>query len=227
MINKKKALIILIIAEIIYVVISTFLSFSPDVLMGEVFRNIARVFSIIILSYFYFLYFKDSFKAKKENRSHLILYLLSLVALFLFPITIKTDGLEGNSTKILFALTSFIVGVREELFYRAIVQNSLSKKMKKFGSVILTSIFFTFYHLSYFINLDFIAIVEAFLVGIVIGVIYYNMRSLLMVIMIHSFYDVLWSFVPIIPFLPDYVAIVLLIISVSLIILWDFLENRK
>lgn len=81
----------------------------------------------------------------------------------------------------------FLVGLIEEIIFRSILQNRLEMFLGGMGGIIVTSILFGLMHSGYG---NIIEIFYSFLVGIIIGYIFYKTRSLPLVAMIHGFINV-------------------------------------
>ncbi|MEJ5284505.1 MAG: type II CAAX endopeptidase family protein [Brevinematales bacterium] len=224
---NKKIWIILILLEVFYIIISTYIALNiKDVLSGEIWRNIARIIFIPPYLYFYLKYFKKDKATEISGLKFYPLLIISIVFILLYPLTVKDEPFGDFLLKMVFAVTSIIVGIREELFYRGMLQNSLSEKMNRFYSVFITSIFFTIFHFIYIIRFNPIVLIEIFLVSVVIGFIYYHLRSLILVIAIHTIYDVVFSYVPIFGFLKQVYAINFVVAGVLTILIWSNLQTK-
>ena len=122
----------------------------------------------------------------------------AVAIMLLVPLLFGNDARPGFATHAVFALTSLVVGLREEMVYRAIVQNLLEERLGALGSILLASIAFAFYHYGYgdipFTRQRFF---ELFLFGCIYGLIYRTTGSLLLVVLLHSLMDAIWAFSPI------------------------------
>src|SRR5574344_1159194 len=116
--NNKKTLQVLVIFEIIYVLFSTAFSliYRNDLFNGEINRSIIRLISLLIYLYFFKTINKDNSKAH-ISIINVVFITLSLILLMLFPLLFQNSSFTGLLTFIWFA-SSFIVGFREEIFYR-------------------------------------------------------------------------------------------------------------
>ena len=124
------------------------------------------------------------------------LFALGLVLVALVPVLVGDWGLDGRATQVTFALTSVAVGLREEILYRGVLQNLLERRAGWFGAIVLSNIVFTLYHYGAWpFTPDYV--LEFFLVGGAMGLIYVGTGSLWLTIVAHSIYDALWSFTPI------------------------------
>ena len=129
--------------------------------------------------------------------------------MFLAPILIGDQSGLG-SARHLFAATSVLVAIREELAYRAILQRALTSKYRFFPSLALSNLAFVAYHLGvgpfhlhYF--------VQVFLCGCILGTVYHLSGSIVWVIILHTVYDALDAYSPFpVPRLPDFACTIIL-----------------
>lgn len=121
-----------------------------------------------------------------------------------------------------FMISGLTAGLREELFYRGIVQNVLQRKYDSKIALSIATIIFSLSHVQYLYEGQFIALIFITLAGIIIfGCIFIHSGSIIFTAIIHSLYDAVLS-INIVPFrLSNTVALtsLLLIMMVFLIIL--------
>lgn len=91
------------------------------------------------------------------------------------------------SLLILILIMVFLVGLIEEIVFRSILQNRLEMFLGSRGGVIVTSILFGLMHSGYG---NIVEIFYTFLIGFIIGYLFYKTRSLPLVVMIHGFMNV-------------------------------------
>ncbi|MPM56148.1 hypothetical protein SDC9_102949 [bioreactor metagenome] len=91
------------------------------------------------------------------------------------------------SLLILILIMVFLVGLIEEIVFRSILQNRLEMFLGSRGGVIVTSILFGLMHSGYG---NIVEIFYTFLIGFIIGYLFYKTRSLPLVVMIHGFINV-------------------------------------
>lgn len=101
----------------------------------------------------------------------------------------------GLGTAIVFALTSFVVGLREEILYRAVFLNLLQPRIGIVGALLFSTAVFIVYHYG---AQPFTALwlTECTSLSLLLGLIYIRSGSLLTVTVIHSLYDGIWFFGP-------------------------------
>lgn len=124
-----------------------------------------------------------------------LLPVLAFLCCVLVPLLSGDWQLNGTHTRIVFAITSLAVGLREELSYRAILQTVLEKKLGLSGAIAVTTIAFSVYHYgaqpwTAFTVSQYIAF------GVILGLLYARTRSLWLVVAIHAIYDALYCFTP-------------------------------
>lgn len=88
---------------------------------------------------------------------------------------------------ILILVMVFLVGLIEEIIFRSILQNRLEMFIGSRGGIIITSILFGLMHSGYGSTIE---IFYTFLMGFIIGYMFYKTRSLPLVTMIHGFTNI-------------------------------------
>lgn len=147
---------------------------------------------------------------------------LSLLAcgMFLAPVLAGNENL-GRPLSWIFAATSLVVGLREELAYRAILQTQLRGRFGILPALLISNVLFVLYHLGAqaFTPLN---IWQMFAAGMIIGLAYEASGSLLLAVALHAIYDAIYCFTPLLstPF-PEFagsivLALTLLALVVSL-----------
>jgi membrane protease YdiL (CAAX protease family) len=126
----------------------------------------------------------------------------------------------GMGTAVVFAATSVIVGVREELLYRAVLFNLLEPRVGAAGTLVLSTVLFVVYHYGA-LPVAPLVIAEVAIMSLVLGLIYARSGSLLAVIALHSVYDAAWFFGPYLdPPLADAWRIGFLLTALVCVFLW-------
>jgi membrane protease YdiL (CAAX protease family) len=98
---------------------------------------------------------------------------------------------QDLDTRLVFALTSPIVAMREELFYRLILQTALQRKLQPVAAILLASIAFVLFHIgAQPVNVYTIVSLMSF--GVLLGVVYERTRSLRLVVLVHLIVDLLF-----------------------------------
>ncbi len=139
----------------------------------------------------------------KERQNFLRVVAISICLIFfLLPIfrvlelinTLPTTGIEikkvhyHNIYYFIFQIISMVIltPIFEEIFVRGIILRKLLNRYTPFLSIIVSSVFFTLMHIPSFSSL-----LGYFLMGLILGAVYFQTRSLLYSIILHS----LWNFV--------------------------------
>jgi len=220
--------IILFLCEIAYILFSTVISikYKFDPMIGELLRTIVRIISLMLyVLLFYKKLVPKRIKHKSSNRERTRVFIATIM-IMLYPLLFEKAGFT-NFLQLLWILTSFIVGFREEIFYRGFIQNKLSSKYGIISTIIITSLIFTLYHVVYFIWGQWITLIQVFLWSVFIGILYYKTKSIFIVSIIHGIYDAIPFITPIqLNTVPYYYG--LFFIGLSVLILLPMIEeNRK
>ncbi|MDD2613667.1 MAG: type II CAAX endopeptidase family protein [Methanosarcina sp.] len=102
--------------------------------------------------------------------------------------------LSAKNLLILIIIMVFIVGLIEELIFRSVLQTSLEEFLGPAGGIFLSSLLFGMMHSAYGTAYE---IVYTFLVGGILGYLFYRTRSLPLVVMIHGSINVfLYGIIP-------------------------------
>jgi len=159
----------------------------------ELYKTAIRGFTAII----YWMLFHDLIRSQSPRfaTARRPLFGFAIVLIMLSPIITGDEGLPDAIAKTVFALTSIVVGLREEILYRGVLQNLLEKRMGWIPALIVSNVIFTLYHYGAqpFTPLG---LTMLFSMGSILGLIYYGTRSLALVVAFHSIYDALWALVP-------------------------------
>ena len=122
--------------------------------------------------------------------------------MFLAPALAGNENM-GRPLSYVFAATSLVVGLREELAYRAILQTQLRRRFGVLPALLISNVLFVLYHLGAqaFTPLN---IWQMFAAGAIIGLAYEASGSLLLAVALHAIYDAIYCFTPLVnPPLPE------------------------
>ncbi len=194
--NKRYIWILLTITECLYIIIATALSvlYFEEPFYSELFKTLFRLPTLIVYIFVYRKYFIQTDKINNDLKHWALA--ISVILLFLFPFLFSKSGFTGQ-LRLLWFSTSFIIGFREEIFYRGIIQNSLNKTLRIIPTLLLTSLIFTFYHVYIFLQGSWIDLLEIFTWSIVAGLIYYKQRNIIFISIIHGVYDAIPFITPV------------------------------
>ena len=117
-------------------------------------------------------------------------------SLFLLaPVLVAADRL-GSPLNHVYAATSLVVGLREELAYRGLLQRLLSDRFGFWPALLIATLCFTLFHIgvqppeAY----TFFQIAAA---GLVLGLTYHLTKSIVAVAVLHALYDIIYAYSPI------------------------------
>ena len=147
----KKVILFTAILEISYLTLSFIIAqiYGQWSYEGEIIRTGLRVISVIFYSYYYQKYFYNtthSFQAKKILTPQFIAAILLLI---LFAVIYTNAENETGMWQLVFAISGITAGLREELFYRGIVQYSLQMKYGYKIALLTATLLFTLSHVQY------------------------------------------------------------------------------
>lgn len=134
-----------------------------------------------------------------------------LLATGMFAAPILTGDMgELGPTRHLFAATSVLVAIREELAYRAIFQRILTCNFGIWPGLVVSNLAFVAYHIGVGPpNLHFF--LQVFLCGCILGLVYHLSGRIALVITLHAAYDAIDAYAPYLtPRLPDFVCNIVL-----------------
>ncbi len=209
-----------IIIEIVYAVFTrTWLREHAQGIALELFITAFRIFTATV----YWIMFRDLIFSRipqSGSLKHPLLFATAVTALALPFLFRGWSPGGGIGTAIIFALTSIIVAVREELLYRAVLLNLLEPRIGMAGSVIFSTFLFVVYHYGA-LPITMVTITEVAIMSMLLGLIYMRSGSLLGVIALHSAYDGIWFFGPYLDSpLPDTWRLVFLLGALLFVFSW-------
>jgi membrane protease YdiL (CAAX protease family) len=129
------------------------------------------------------------------------------------------------TTTLVFAATTPIVALREELFYRAILQGELERTLHPIIAILVTTVAFVLFHIGAQ-PMTFLTIASMAAGGVLFGVIYQRTRSLVLVVILHALYD--W--IVLVPRFMEIAPIAVLVGNVSVIsaaLAWWTMDRKK
>ncbi len=155
----------------------------------EVAWSVLRVMSIVPL-YWIFGYTQRAGTPAKIPRAA---FLSGVI--FIIPVLGGRMGLAIED-RTLFAATSVLVGIREELAYRGILQNLL-RRYGLWVSLLVSNVVFVLYH--YGVQPFTVAsVLQLFTIGLLLGFVYHLTGTLWFSIALHSIYDAIFAYTPLI-----------------------------
>lgn len=130
-----------------------------------------------------------------------------------------------DSTVIVFIFTAPIIAMREELFFRGILQSALEKVLHPVVAILVTVAVFVASHIG-MQDLNAYTISALTGLGLLCGVIYQRTRNLWVVVLVHTFFDCIGQLPPLETLTPP---LVLLGNAIAIVggIVWWFLDQQR
>jgi membrane protease YdiL (CAAX protease family) len=210
-----------VVVEVSYAVLTrAWLARWGDPVASELAITAARLATIPI----HWILFRDVIRSRTPRDAPTAhpLFVLGIVLLVLAATVPERPPLPPWSWwfTVVFVLTSIVVGVREELVYRGVVQNLLGRRMGWIGAVVVSNAIFVVYHYRKF---DFTParVTTILLVGAALGLVYHRTGSLRLPIAMHTAYDMLLAARPLVPgAVPPVSGTLLQLAGLALLVLW-------
>jgi membrane protease YdiL (CAAX protease family) len=191
----KKIILFAAILEIIYLSISFVLSeiYGQWSITGELIRTGIRIISILFLISCYQKYFSYSRQPIKNKALLAPPFIAANLLLMLFAVVYTNAENETLWWQFVFVISGITAGLREELFYRGIVQQSLQLKYGHKTALALASLLFTLSHIQYIYYGQITGLILVACAGIIFGSIYIYTGSIVFTAATHGLYDALLS----------------------------------
>ncbi len=160
-------------------------------------------------------------RAKASHALSHPLLVISVVIVLAIPFLFQGWSPGGGlGTAIVFALTSIVVGLREELLYRAVLLNLLQPRIGVVGALLCSTAIFIAYHYGAQ-PFTVLWLTECTCISLLLGLVYIRSGSLLTVAAIHALYDGIWFFGPYLNTpIPDVWRPVFLCSALAVVIAW-------
>ena len=188
-------------------VVARFPAFSID---AELIRTVLRLAAVLL----YLRVVPDLFSLKYSGTGLREPALLLSFLLFLsVPLLVSDASFLPPIARAVYALTSIAVALKEEISYRALIQNLLARRWGSFTAIPVASLLFLASHVGV-IPLFWAAYAQVAVAGLLLGIVYARTQNLWLVICLHTVYDAVWSLTPVFsPPFPYSVGILVLIAS--------------
>ncbi|WOO40969.1 CPBP family intramembrane glutamic endopeptidase [Rubellicoccus peritrichatus] len=234
---QTSGLLVLIVIELLYIAATRYLLVifnNVNDIELEAIRTVLRLTSALVT----WLLFKDvALDAIRKGKLSLkglawqsSLPLLAIILFLSIPVIIGNWNLNQDGTRLFFALSSFPVGLREELVYRGVLLTILTKRFGFITGLIISTIAFTFYHYGA-LPWTVFNIVQYVTAGVLLSALFWATKSLWLVIWIHTIYDAIWCYTPFLsPPMHISTGFLILYITTGLATVWIFLgyiKNRQ
>jgi membrane protease YdiL (CAAX protease family) len=171
----------------------------------------------------FWLLFRDLIAAKQRTSASLRdpLAAAGILVFLSVPIITGDNRMDDVGLMVVYALTSVVVAIKEEILYRGALQNLIKRRFGRFLALFISNIVFILYHYG---TRAFTPRIVAgyFVAGCVMGLVYDATGTLASSIMMHAVYDALWPFTPLLPYVwTGWTGIWLLVLSMALLVAWD------
>ncbi|MDX6771053.1 MAG: CPBP family intramembrane glutamic endopeptidase [Elusimicrobiota bacterium] len=145
----------------------------------------------------YWALFKDLLAARAPGRARLKdpLLLAGLAAALLAPVLVGSEAMSSPAAAWVFAATSLAVGLKEELFFRGILQSLLETRHGLIKALVASNLLFIVYHYGAQ-PMTPAGVTEFFVMGCAFGLLYAATGSLVLPVAWHALYDAVWCFTP-------------------------------
>jgi membrane protease YdiL (CAAX protease family) len=192
----KRIILYAVTLEIIYLALSFALAqiFGQWSVIGELIRTGLRVISIVFLGYFYQKHFYNEQQNTVKTTKLLTPEFNVAIVLFICLALVCTNA-ENESLwwQFVFVISGFTAGLREELFYRGIVQNTLQNKFDYKTALSLSTLIFTLSHVQYLYYGQIKGLILIAIAGVIFGSIFIYTGSIVITAIVHGLYDAVLS----------------------------------
>lgn len=222
-----KILVIVFLIELGYFMASRHISraLGWDSINGEIIRTFLR----LITAFADYALLHDLITSRRLRKIPISIHWLPLAGAATFLMAAIVLGKYGLPTKTgyIFATTSIFVAMKEEILFRGIVLNSISKLINERVAIFLSSLVFTIWHIG-MVNPDPWNFIQILLASTFLGFIYVGTGSLLVAILLHATYDAIFSLSPIIEITSRTTSgLILLSLSLAIVIVWFERSQRS
>ena len=196
----KRPLLVFFVCELAYLAVArTFThTYGGDEISKELWWSGIRLISFLVM----LRLFRETRRPQPGEANRITPTSLLAAGMFLAPMLAGNEAM-GSPLSTIFAATSLVVGLREELAYRAILQTQLRRRFGVLPALLVSNVLFVLYHLGAqaFTPLN---IWQMFAAGTIIGLAYEASGSLLLAVALHAIYDAIYCFTPLLhPPLPE------------------------
>jgi membrane protease YdiL (CAAX protease family) len=193
------ALAIAAAAEVAYIAGRSFITHAfADRITAELTLTAWRLFSLGVCAWLFF----DVVRARPWRGLPWHPVLATAIASDLLAMHLAGCGTYGDWTvRLVFAATTPIVAMREELFYRGILQNALERRVHPITAVLISTTAFVLYHIG-MQPMNFYTVIGLASGGFMLGVIYQRTRNLWIVVALHTVFDLIMVLPPRAAFVP-------------------------
>lgn len=194
--SEKNVWLTIIAVEVTFIVLTRIVlahywTYSLD---AELIRTPLRIVAVL----FYWGLLGDRLSSRNLSKTEILDFrVLSALVLFLsVPILVGDLSYMTPFARVVYAATSIFVALKEEIAFRALIQNLLARRYGQLTAIVATSALFTCYHIGA-VPLTVFAYGQVLIASLILGIVYARTQNLWLVIGLHTVYDALWSLTPI------------------------------
>ena len=215
-------LAIAVVAEVIYVAGRTLINARVS---GELEVELARTAWRLVFVALYVWLALSTLRRTRVRKTYAHPLLISAVVLTAVVTPFGGGFIGDRNTLLVFILATPIVAIREELFYRVILQGSLERVCPPLIAILLSTALFVPIHIG-MQPMTPVGVFQLATSGVLLGVIYQRTRNILAVVVIHIVLDWLVLGPPVGWADPLLVAIANLVSALAALAWWS-IDNRK
>jgi membrane protease YdiL (CAAX protease family) len=224
-VSPGAGLAIVIVAELVYIAGRSVVSAQfPAMIPGELALTAWRLLFVGLYVWLFRESLREAWRASSKRRVHPLLIAGAAVALFVILAAGYARSLDLG-TRLVFALTTLVVALREEIVYRFVLQNALERRVHPVVAILVSSLLFVLYHVGAQ-PMNMFVFVSMAGASLLLGVLYQRTRSLRAVVLLHLVLDlaVLVSF----PFLmPAEILLLNLGVVFLALLAWTLDRSRE
>lgn len=228
MLKSEKSIWITILAiEVTFMILTRAVlsRYDSHTLNAELIRTALRL--VAVLLYWRLLRNFINFKPTRSVDLRQPALLLGLALFLCVPLLVGDWSDMPPTTRLVYAITSFAVALKEEISFRALIQNLLTQRLGNSKAIILTTLLFTAYHVGAIPFMPF-TYGQVVIAGLLLGIVYARTQNLWLVVWLHTLYDALWSLTPVLsPPLHYLAGLGLLVVSLLLVVKWGWPALRS
>jgi membrane protease YdiL (CAAX protease family) len=222
--TPRAALVIALASELVYIA-------GRALIRGHMSEEIPRelvttAWRIAFIGWYAWLFagaIREAWRAPAARPVHPLLWIALGIAVVPVPLAGYASGLDAVS-RIVFALTTPFVALREEIFYRFILQNALERRLHPLAAILVSTALFVAYHAGAQ-PMGIFSVLSLTAGGLLLGVAYQRTRSLKLVVVLHLVMDLAFlASIPVIAY--PWVVLANLVVVIAALLAWS-LDSSK
>lgn len=216
----RKMIALASLSEILYLTLSFIIAqvYGQWSITGELIRTSLRIISLFFFGYIYQNHFYSANQSVKPKGAFTAPFIAAIQLLLLFAASYTSAENETLLWQAVFVISGIAAGLREELFYRGILQKTLQTKYDYKIALFAATLIFTLSHIQYIARGQFGELMLIAFAGIIFGSIFIHTGSVAISALVHSSYDAILS-VNMLPFRLSYNASMPILFLIMLLFL--------